>query len=276
MSNIKQPVSELQSQIDDLKFKFFELEKYIQDQFAKVKPGKPGPMGPYGQKGDTGAPGRDAVVTPAHLKEIARLVKNDAMLTVEGVLQDVQQEIVHQMKQCGLMTEDGHAVFVRGFDGKDSTVPGPVGPTGATGANGRDGIDGKDADILQVVALAKFDVNDYVTQRLSDFRSEFQEGLRALVVQLLQERNVLDFAGNAVPGPAGPAGRDGKDSIVAGPQGAPGKEVDTKALEAQLDMRLRRSFKNDVDAALRGHLIELMNHIDNRIRETLEERKSGV
>src|SRR5258708_1109028 len=187
MSNIKQPVSELQSQIDDLKFKFSELEKYIQDQFAKVKPGKPGPMGPYGMKGDPGAPGRDgASVTPADLKEIAKMVRNEARLTAENILADIQAEIVSQMKNCGLMKEDGHAIFAVGLPGRDSNVPGPI---GLTGAPGRDGVDGKDADISKVVALSKSYVekgllalNEYVAKK----QVEFQEGLPALILQLLQ------------------------------------------------------------------------------------------
>src|SRR5258708_23122749 len=105
MSNIKQPVMSetLQPQIDDLKNKFFELEKYIQDQFAKVKTGKPGPIGPSGMKGDKGEKGdqgpagsfQDAVAALRSDREAIQDFVEERLVDFHSGLTDL---IIHLLK----------------------------------------------------------------------------------------------------------------------------------------------------------------------------------
>src|SRR6266550_55492 len=98
-------------------------------------------------------------------------------------------------------------------DGKSIAGPSVVygakgdrGDTGATGPEGKPGKAGRDADVREVVEAARQTMKSEVNQFVEAKLSEFQSGLRNLIVQLLQERNVLDVEGKAVPGPTGKDG----------------------------------------------------------------------
>jgi Collagen triple helix repeat (20 copies) len=87
---------------------------------------------------------------------------------------------------------------------------GPAGPAGATGLPGKDG---KDADVAEVIDLA--------TRTMESRLAKFEASVADLLTKTLQRAGVIDENGRAIL-LQGPAGRDGKDSTVPGPQGLAG------------------------------------------------------
>jgi hypothetical protein len=180
--------------------------------------------GPKGDKGDTGVgipgpqgePGKDA--------DIAEVVAESKKIVSEAVAKiqdDLRSAIVSELTSRGVIDANGNAIpGPAGQDGADSTVPGPAGKDGESivGPAGRDGVDGqsitgpagrdgKDADITEVVETA----TTAVDAKLASFKAD----LRALIISILKDADVLDANGNAIPGPAGAPG-------VPGPRGPAG------------------------------------------------------
>ena|SRR5713101_6008809 len=223
-----------------------ERVEILEKEFKKLD-------GLRGEKGDTvvgqqGVPGRDG--TDANVSECVAVAKIAFEQEIAALHAKLGSAVVHALKSAGVIDSNGNAILVAGPAGENSVIPGPKGDsiTGArgekgdsiTGEPGRDGVDGKTPDISELVSVAKSEVNQFVETKLS----EFQNGLRDLIVQLLKERNVLDAEGNAVPGPGGPSGKDGKDAFVS------------PADIAHLEIKFRNQWKSDIQIALRAHFSE--------------------
>src|SRR6266550_2365676 len=208
--------------------------------------------GLVGQQGLRGEPGKDAdtdEITKTLRVAIGKEFASAQAALSQMVLQMVGHAIVQELKRSGVIDANtGKAILIPGPAGQDSTIPGPEGDsiTGArgekgdsiTGAPGRDGVDGKTPDISEVVSVAKSEANEFVEAKLS----EFQGGLRDLIVQLLKDRNVLDAEGKAVPGPEGKSG-------------TPGEGV-THSDIAYMEAKYRAIWKSDIQIALRAHFAE--------------------
>ena len=187
-----------------------------------------GPSVVYGAKGDrgdtgaTGPAGRDGKHgRDADVQEVVEAARQAMKSEFGTALSALQQIVVDELKHAGVIDSNGQAVLIvgpvgrDGKNGADSTVPGPqgqsiIGPAGRDGVDGKSivgpsGQDGKDADVGAVIKAAKSEVDAYVAGKLF----EFQNGLRSLILQILQERKVLDAEGKAIPGPTGKDGTPG-------------------------------------------------------------------
>lgn len=181
-----------------------------------------GPKGDRGDKGDPGNPGprgesgRAADITEV-VAESTKIVKE----AIAKIQHDLRSAIVSELTSRGVVDANGNAIpGPAGKDGADSTVAGPAGKDGESivGPAGRDGVDGqsitgpagkdgKDADISAAVAA--------VTAAVETKLASFVDGLEALIITILKRTEVLDADGNAVPGPQGQSGAQGKPGNIA-------------------------------------------------------------
>jgi len=251
-------MSDLQQQIDELRKELSKFEKLHAD-FQHWNNSRRGVEGERGQQGipgvgvpgPAGAPGKDANVS-----EVVQTAKQEMQTDLNKFQASLAGAIIQELKRSGVVDANGKAVLIPGPAGRDSVIPGPKGDSvkGESGRDGRDGVDGKTPNVSEVVSVAKSEVDSLVEAKLS----EFQNGLRNLILKLLKERNVLDAQGNAVPGPAG------KDSVVPGPSGRDGVDGKdafvTVADISHLEARFRNIWKSDVQAGIRAHFHESHNN----------------
>jgi hypothetical protein len=199
-------------------------------EFQQTKISRRGVEGP---KGDPGAPsnvpgpigpaGKDADIT--EVVAASKQLVSDALAQFKKELRTiVTEELADRVGPAGRNGVDGKS----GRDGADSTVPGPAGAPGKGGAPGRD---------------AKIALGSVTTGNEAKASLHEENGVYVL--------NLVIPRGDSV---VGPAGRDGADSTVPGPQGEPGKEVDEEALISIVEARLRRTWKNDIQIALRANV----------------------
>ena len=161
-----------------------------------------GPQGPIGQVGKPGVDGRDGKDgkdgKDANVGEVVALASQHLHLEFENAQALMQDAIVVEMKNCGLINPAGRAILMPGppgRDGVDSQVPGPVGAKGDKG-DSVVGLTGQDS----VVPGPKGDKGDSVKGDKGD-------------------------KGDSVKGDKGDKGDPGLDSVVPGPKGDKGESV---------------------------------------------------
>jgi len=246
--------TELQQQIAELTARVEKFERLHAD-FQHWNNSR---RGVEGGRGETGAPGRngkDSEIpgpqgTPgkdADVSEVIAAAKQQMQSDFATLQAGLAGAIVAELKRSGVVDANGKAILVAGpagrdgVNGQDSAVVGPAGAsiTGPAGTNGRDA----------VVKIGSVSAGDQA----------------AASIRVVDGVSYLDIVL-----PRGERGQAGADSTVPGPQGVPGSAADLTPLETlqadinkqvgaismQLEVRLRRIFKDDVQAALRGHLVE--------------------
>jgi hypothetical protein len=223
---------------------------YLQERLEAAEKELAKLNGLVGQQGPRGESGKDAnteeIINTLRV-EIGKSFASAQEALSQMVLIMVGHAIVQELKTAGVVDSEGRAIL----------LPGPVGPTGnsgpagqsivgpagragesITGPAGRDGVDGKSPDVSELVSAAQSQANQFVEWKLSELQSE----LRNLILQILQERKVLDAQGNAVPGPEGKSG-------------TPGPGV-TPSDISQMEAKYRAIWKSDIQIALRAHFAE--------------------
>ncbi len=241
VQTVEERLAALEQQIDS----FAAEHSDFRSEFRSVQVSRRGAEGGRGETGSVGPAGAQGA--PGDINETIKAAAAVMQAEFGTALAALSQVVVQELKHSGVIDENGNAVLIPGPKGDSITGSrGEKGDsiTGAPGRNGADGVDGKTPDISEVVSVAKSEVNQFVEAKLS----EFQNGLRNLILQILQERNVLDAQLNAVPGPAGPDGKPGNP-------GTPGEGV-TQSDIAHMGAKFRNQWKNDIQAELRVHFAE--------------------
>lgn len=208
-----------------------------------------GDVGPTGATGSQGIPGQ-SIVGPAgrdaNIGECVAAAKASLASDIAAVHASISVAVDQALKVAGVIDQDGKAILLvprNGVDGRDSEVAGPRGIPGAS-IIGPSGVNGRDA-VVKIGNVVSGDVAS-VTVRVVDGVSYFDFVL-----------------------PRGERGSDGADSMIAGPEGKPGSDADVAegfesfkaelnkqvgAISGQLETRFRRIAKDDIAAALRGHI----------------------
>jgi hypothetical protein len=237
-----------------------QIQKLVHDEVLKVFGSR---KGADGGRGETGAPGRDGknseVPGPqgrpgkdADIGEVVVLAKAALASDVAAVHASVSVVVVQALKDAGVIDQDGKAILLvprDGVDGRDSEVAGPRGIPGAS-IIGPSGVNGRDA-VVKIGNVVSGDV-------------------ASVTIRETSAGQVLDFVL--------PRGSDGADSVVAGPEGKPGRDSDVSqqmddfrtaingevaGITAQLEGRTRHIAKGDIAAAIRGHLNQFHSNDKN-------------
>lgn len=169
-------------------------------------------FGARGPEGPQGKPGPEG--KPGKDADVSDVVEL-ARAAMEEVLalfaENVPSLILNCLQRAGAIDENGKAIFVAGKDGRDGV--------------GRDGVDGKDG------------------LGIPGPRGEAGK----------DGESIVGPKGDTIVGPRGEKGEKGeKGDTIVGPQGSAGKDGEFSQSEiANLEVRFRNIWKNDIQAALR-------------------------
>ena len=239
---------ELQQQIDALTKRIDSFEKEHRAFHSSRR-------GVEGARGETGTPGRNGKDSeiPGPAGRNARVVIGSVVAGEQASASVVEQadgvHVLNLVLPRGLQGEKGAASTVVGPAGQ--SIVGPAGAPGKDAApakEGRDGVNGTNGRDAAV--------------RIGNVLSG---DIASVTVRETPEGQVLDFVL-----PRGERGQAGADSTVPGPKGDRGAAANLTPLEAfqadisqqvrgvsiQLESRLRNIWKSDIQAGLRGHLVE--------------------
>jgi hypothetical protein len=241
---------------NELKSKLASFEKLHADfqhwnnsrrgvQGGRGETGTPGRDGKNSEiPGPQGAPGRNG--QDANIGESVAAAQAAMERELAAFRAALSGAIAQELKTAGVVDEAGKAILIPGPAGQNSVVPGPAGASivGPAGKDAAPAKDGRDA-VVRIGNVLSGDI-------------------ASVTVRETPEGQVLDFVL-----PRGQRGETGAASQVAGPEGKPGRDM-TEEMDAfrseinkqvgvisiQLENRLRRIWKDDAQAAIRGHLVE--------------------
>lgn len=230
---------DLQQQIDELRT---ELAKYTKEhaEFRSVhvsRRGHPGGQGERGATGATGSPGSQGV--PGRN---ARVVIGTVVAGVEASASITEQadgvHVLNLVLPRGLQGERGADSTVAGPAGKDGeSIKGERGESGKDAAPAKDGVNGtngRDA-VVRIGNVVAGEVAGVSVRETSDGQ----------VLDFVLPRGERGQTGVGASGKDGATGPAGKDS-----------EGFTQSEIARMEARFRNIWKNDIQAALRGHFNE--------------------